>query len=195
MNGNRMDLRRRVRRGLTVATRLRRSRPARLPADLRFVQGCYRRVLGRRGHWPDLLADMYRLQVGDSRTSVALDLLHSPEYGERQVAACADLLREPADDAFLEAAYRRLLGRPADPSGLRYYAGVLAGGGRRADVLRALSTADEHVNPRAASLLPLPRLVQMAPSRFREVVSDQGEPVRVFHATAPADFDWLEAAI
>lgn len=44
---------------------------------------------------------------------------------------------------FVDLVYRLLFGRPADLEGLRHYAGGLAGGGRRLDLVRTLALSDE----------------------------------------------------
>lgn len=180
---------------MSLTGAVRRVRPTRVPADVRFIRTCYRALLARPADARGLAGSLLRLQTRGSRPQLVLDMVRSPEYVHLQLDRSADLLALSDDEEFLNAAYQRLLGRPTDPSGLRHYGGLLAARAERTDVLRALVGSDEHVSPAAAALLQLPDLLAEAPGRFRELTNDAGEPVRVYHADSPADFDWLERAI
>jgi SAM-dependent methyltransferase len=100
-----------------------------------------------------------------------------------------------SDEEFLRHAYRRLLLREPDPGGRHSYGRLLARGQSRAHVLRALVVSDEHVNRVAAAVYDLPDLTKVRPEAYEYLPDRSGAAVLTFHASDPADFDWMERAI
>ncbi|MFI5183293.1 MAG: DUF4214 domain-containing protein [Vicinamibacteria bacterium] len=101
-----------------------------------------------------------------------------------------------SDTAFVEGAYRAVLGREADQDGLNYYRSRLREGESRTAVLLGLAASDEFARRVARPSPSLPNLREQRPSHYRrEIDRTTGQPVWVFAASAPSDFDWLETRI
>jgi SAM-dependent methyltransferase len=102
-----------------------------------------------------------------------------------------------SDRAFVDEAFRDILGREADQGGLDFYRGVLRQGVRRTAVLLDIMRSEEFrrsLAPPAPSSLP--NLVLQRPERYRRALDlNSRQPILVFDAASPSDFDWLEAAI
>lgn len=103
-----------------------------------------------------------------------------------------------SDTDFIEAAFREILGRNADLDGLNHYRRVLREGLGRTAVLLEIMRSEEFraTLTKGHSGPPLPDLTAQRPASYRRTVDrSNGQPITVFDAIAPADFDWLEAAI
>jgi GT2 family glycosyltransferase len=91
-----------------------------------------------------------RIEAGDLLRRAGLHtspelMLESPEGPGTPTSPTLtlDALLKLPDESFVESAYATLLCRPADVSGRKTYLDLLAGGGTRARVLRALSESEE----------------------------------------------------
>ncbi len=101
-----------------------------------------------------------------------------------------------SDTAFIDAAYREVLGRPADLDGLNHYRTVLRDGLSRSAVLLSLMRSDEFTKTLKADLPTIPSLRILRPDRYAATIDrTNDEPIWLFNAQSPSDFDWLEAAI
>lgn len=101
-----------------------------------------------------------------------------------------------SDEEFLAALYQELLGREPDAYGQASFLTSLREGAPRSLVAGTLAGSDEHLNRVGREFHTLTDLGTLRPERFgteRELGSDDER--RVFVATGPSDFDWLETAI
>ena len=123
--------------------------------EAHFIRAAFWIVLGRPVKPIELRDERRELQLGDPHAFL-LRLISSTEfrggYGnwkegrdrrEDQAIEEAALERLGTDVRFVERAYECLLGRRADDGGLRHYAGVLAAGDTRSNVVRALALSEE----------------------------------------------------
>jgi hypothetical protein len=102
-----------------------------------------------------------------------------------------------SDTAFVDNAFRDILGRDADKGGLDFYRGVLRQGVGRTAVLIDIMRSEEFRRTLTAGVSSsLPNLVVRRPEKYRRTMdTSTGKSVLVFDVQAPADVDWLEAAI
>jgi hypothetical protein len=101
-----------------------------------------------------------------------------------------------SDTAFIESAYRDILGRDADAEGLEFYRRVLREGVSRTAVLVSLTRSEEYRNLLPRKVRVIAGLRALRPGRYRDTVDrSNDEPISVFDAASPEDFDWLESAI
>jgi SAM-dependent methyltransferase len=120
-----------------------------------FIRAAFWIVLGRPVTPNEFRDERRVLQIGEPSTFLPR-LISSAEFRsaydnwtagrdrrEDQSIEEAALESLGTDVRFLERAYAILLGRPADESGLPHYAGVLAAGGTRSNVLRSLALSEE----------------------------------------------------
>ena len=120
-----------------------------------FIQAAFWMVLGRPVKLIELRDERRVFQLGDPNTFL-VRLISSNEFRdtydnwkksrdrrENQAPEETALARLGTDVRFVERAYEILLGRRADEGGLRHYAGVLAAGDTRSNVLRSLAQSEE----------------------------------------------------
>jgi SAM-dependent methyltransferase len=101
-----------------------------------------------------------------------------------------------SDTAFIEAAYLEILGRPADQDGVDHYRRLLADGLGRTAVLLSLVRSEEFQARLARQATAIVDLRAMRPDQYRAGLDrTNGQPILLFDARSPADFDWLESAI
>jgi 2-polyprenyl-3-methyl-5-hydroxy-6-metoxy-1,4-benzoquinol methylase len=159
-----------------------------------FIDLAHRSVFGS----PAGLASRRRyaaiLEENGGRLGVLARMLAEPGHAEKVVA---DLDPGPglSDEAFVSWAYRTLLDREADPEGLRWSVEDLAGGSTRADIVRRMVRSEEYRQRAVPRYFPLVDLRRLRPERYHEIANPGAEPVVVFRAEEPGDFDWIESAI
>ncbi|HSL56761.1 MAG TPA: family 43 glycosylhydrolase [Acidimicrobiales bacterium] len=107
-------------------------------AALGRIDRLYLAVLGRepdqggRREWTE------HHRCGMPLDGVAGHLTRSPEFASR--------FGRPDDATFVDLLYRNVLGRPADPGGRRHWAGALASGVTRPDLITQFSESREFVS-------------------------------------------------
>lgn len=115
-------------------------------------------------------------------------------FFKRLKARLAPILQ--SDTAFIQSAYRDILGRDADDEGLEFYRRVLREGVSRTAVLVSLTRSEEYTSILPRKIRVIAGLRAIRPDRYRDTVDrSSNEPIAVFDAASPADFDWLESAI
>jgi SAM-dependent methyltransferase len=92
-------------------------------------------------------------------------------------------------------AYRALLDREPDPGGLVTSLEALADGLPRANILRRIVGSDEYRQQALHRYFPLVDLRAIRPERYRVLHRGNLEPLVLFCAEEPGDFDWIESAI
>ena len=112
-----------------------------------FIQRLYLGLLGRSADGPGLSAAALPLAAGAPLSSIAANILKSPEYVAQAGAQTGA--------QYVTSLYMNLLGRGPEPSGLAYWTGTLAAGTNRADVatLMALSPEAKTYNASNTGLL------------------------------------------
>lgn len=128
------------------------------------------------------------------RLELLARMLAEPGHADRVAAETAP---DPglSDEAFVGWAYRTLLGREPDPEGLATSLEALAGGSARTEILRRIVRSDEYRQRAFARYFPLVDLRAVRPERYADLHRDDAEPIVLFRADDPGDFDWLESAI
>jgi SAM-dependent methyltransferase len=121
-------------------------------------------------------------------------MLAEPAHAERVVS---EMTVGPgdSDEAFVGAAYRALLDREPDPGGLATSLETLAGGSARADILRRIVASGEYRQQALRRYFPLVDLRAIRPDRYTDLHRGDLEPLVLFRAEGPGDFDWIESAI
>jgi SAM-dependent methyltransferase len=130
----------------------------------------------------------------DGRLGLLGRMLAEPPHAERVVT---EMTLDPgiSDEEFLAQAYRALLDREPDREGLATSLEALAGGSSRADVLRRIVGSGEYRQQAVRRYFPLVDLRAIRPERYSDLDRGDLEPLVLFHAEGPGDFDWIESAI
>jgi SAM-dependent methyltransferase len=123
--------------------------------DAGLIQAAYWIVLGRTAT-PLEIDNQTSGQLNSDQLTLRHGLLGGHEFGALRAAWKAGRETHPdrsgleqalrqlgSDEEFVGRVYQWVLGRHADESGGRHYAGLLASGTRRSDVVRALALSDE----------------------------------------------------
>jgi 2-polyprenyl-3-methyl-5-hydroxy-6-metoxy-1,4-benzoquinol methylase len=159
-----------------------------------FIDLAHRRVFGSPAGLVSRRRYAAVLEEGGGRLGLLATMLAEPGHAEK-VVADLDLDRGLSDEAFVGWAYRTLLEREPDPEGRRTSVEALAGGATRADVVRRMVRSDEYRQRAVPRYFPLVDLRRLRPERYGEIGGSGAEPVVVFRAEEPEDFDWIESVI
>jgi len=153
----------------------------------------YRSVFGTRLD-PGTRRRYRALLAEDGRLGLLGRMLAEPAHAEHVVS---EMTFDPGipDEAFVGAAYRQLLDREADPEGLATSLEALAGGSARSDIVRRIVGSDEYRRQALHRYFPLVDLRAIRPERYTDLDRGDLEPLVLFRAEEPGDFDWIESAI
>jgi SAM-dependent methyltransferase len=161
------------------------------PAE--FVEMAHRNVFGTRPG-PVARRRYSALLTREGRLGLLSRMLAEPAHAERVVG---EMTLDPgnSDETFVGEAYRALLDREPDPGGLTTSLESLAGGVARADIVRRILGSDEYRQLALRRCFPLVDLRAIRPDRYADLERDELEPLVLFRAEGPGDFDWIESAI